>query len=369
MKKIIFLNRYSLYDSLLPALAKTAEVVCLLHESRTDLNIDCVRMVPVRYRAFGIAHFFNKIFRLQVIFPVYIANFERILAKEVPDVLVAIDFYHFSFWQALSYKIQNPEVKLVLMSETKAFPNGWVRRTIFSLFLRILQTKLNHIDQITVYTHQGESFFKKNLPDRHSVLMPVPIDVNVFTPSKEKVWLIENTLNILMNARYASYKRHEDLFLAVKKIKQLGKAVKVTCIGRSNQSKEHVERIVSEHGLSQEVEFLNSVSQAELVNLYQRHDVLVLPSYNEAIGMVVPEAMACGIPTITSDTVGANVYVKDGETGFVHPTGNVDALVQSLKKLYDEELLKKMGSAAHIRITNEFTVEILQNKFLKALKT
>ena len=115
------------------------------------------------------------------------------------------------------------------------------------------------------------------------------------------------------------------------------------------------------------VVFLEPVSHTKLVSVYHAHDVLVLPSYNEAIGMVVPEAMACGIPTITSDTVGANVYVQEGETGYVFPTSDVEALAQTLEKLCDPAELAKMGQAARERIETEFTIEKSAEKFRHAI--
>jgi glycosyltransferase involved in cell wall biosynthesis len=63
--------------------------------------------------------------------------------------------------------------------------------------------------------------------------------------------------------------------------------------------------------------------------------------------MVVPEAMACGIPVIVSDMVGAKQIVEEGRNGFIVPVGNVDALVHRMRWcIRNTYLLKKMSDAA-----------------------
>ena len=99
--------------------------------------------------------------------------------------------------------------------------------------------------------------------------------------------------------------------------------------------------------------------------LYQDHDVLVLPSYNEAIGMVVPEAMSSGIPTITSDTVGANVYVLPGKNGLIFETGNVKALKAALQEYVESPSLRyRHGAAAAEHVRDNFTASRIAERFL-----
>ena len=96
---------------------------------------------------------------------------------------------------------------------------------------------------------------------------------------------------------------------------------------------------------------------SEMPELYRAHDVLILPSYNEAIGMVVPEAMSCGRPTVTSDSVGANVYVKNGVTGFIFTTGDINSLAETLQKCCDQNKLKHMGAAARLHIIENYSAD------------
>ena len=75
-------------------------------------------------------------------------------------------------------------------------------------------------------------------------------------------------------------------------------------------------------------------NQSELPRYYAAADVLVLPSESESWGLVVNEAMACGLPAIVSNNVGcAPDLIEEGRTGFTFPLGDVGALSDRLAAL------------------------------------
>src|SRR5262249_19340883 len=59
--------------------------------------------------------------------------------------------------------------------------------------------------------------------------------------------------------------------------------------------------------------------------------MFTLPSRVDGFGMAVPEAMACGVPAIVSDMVGAKEVIEEGHNGFIVPSGNSDALVDRMR--------------------------------------
>jgi glycosyltransferase involved in cell wall biosynthesis len=101
------------------------------------------------------------------------------------------------------------------------------------------------------------------------------------------------------------------------------------------------------------VHALEPVDAAELRNLYDAADVLVVPSiqtrtFREPWGLVVNEAMNRKLAVICSDAVGAVAggLVQDGRNGMVVPAGDVRALSAAMQTLvHDEELRARMGQA------------------------
>ena len=107
------------------------------------------------------------------------------------------------------------------------------------------------------------------------------------------------------------------------------------------------------------VSFAGFLNQSEMPKAYAAADCLVLPSdFGETWGLVVNEAMVCGLPAIVSDRVGCGPdLVPDGVTGAIFPFGNVGELARRLVEMAtDHEGRKAMGEQAQKHV-NEYTVE------------
>jgi glycosyltransferase involved in cell wall biosynthesis len=99
--------------------------------------------------------------------------------------------------------------------------------------------------------------------------------------------------------------------------------------------------------------FKGSYPQRELRRLYAQGSVFVLASIADGFGMVVPQAMACELPVIVTENVGAADIVTSGKTGFVIPIRDVETLKQKILFMYEnQEICREMGIAACQSITN-----------------
>jgi glycosyltransferase involved in cell wall biosynthesis len=87
-----------------------------------------------------------------------------------------------------------------------------------------------------------------------------------------------------------------------------------------------------------------------LNDYYSLANVLVLPSLIEGLALVQLEAMACGIPIITTPNAGGSDIIQNGVEGFIIPIRSVDALQEKLEWCYqNQEVLAEMGKAARRR--------------------
>ncbi len=94
-------------------------------------------------------------------------------------------------------------------------------------------------------------------------------------------------------------------------------------------------------------------------------DVFVLPSYREGFGSVVIEAAACGVPAVASRIYGLTDAVDEGETGLLHPPGDVAALHETLARLCaDSGLRASLGEKARIRAGAHFSMACVTAELL-----
>jgi glycosyltransferase involved in cell wall biosynthesis len=119
------------------------------------------------------------------------------------------------------------------------------------------------------------------------------------------------------------------------------------------------------------VTFTGFLNQGEIASAYAAADFLALPSdAGETWGLVVNEAMACGLPALVSDRVGcAADLLSSGQTGFVHRCGDVASIAEGWRSLEaDPFARRKMGEAAARRVTAEYSVERAVQGTLAALR-
>lgn len=154
---------------------------------------------------------------------------------------------------------------------------------------------------------------------------------------------------ILFCAKLQPWKRPMDLLQAF--ASAAIQDAKLVFAGDGAQRAE-LEKEAAARGVSDKVEFLGFVNQSQLPRLYKAADLMVIPSRYEPFGLVVNESMLCGCPVIASDRVGAvRDLITHGETGYVYPHGNTNALATLLKSaLADPAHLQSIRERALQRI-------------------
>ncbi len=108
-------------------------------------------------------------------------------------------------------------------------------------------------------------------------------------------------------------------------------------------------------GVADRVHFLGY--RRDVPSILRQADVFVLPSRREGLGMAAIEAMACGLPLVSSNRHGINDYSIEGVTGFKHDPADSRGFAESIDKLLSNPTLrKKMGEKCR-EVAQEFTLE------------
>ena len=119
------------------------------------------------------------------------------------------------------------------------------------------------------------------------------------------------------------------------------------------------------------ITFAGFLNQTEITRAYLAADCLVLSSdYDETWGLVVNEAMVCGLPAIVSDRAGCGPdLIEDGETGLLYPFGDIRALAEKMLEMaQDTKKMKTMGKNARARILQEYNVARAADGVVEAVK-
>lgn len=95
----------------------------------------------------------------------------------------------------------------------------------------------------------------------------------------------------------------------------------------------------------------------DVPDLLPEFDVFALPSRYEGLPLVFAEAMSCGLSVVATDVVGVNEVVAAGETGFLVPSDDHEALAERIVQLVqDEDLRNRMGATGRKRVEEHFSI-------------
>jgi glycosyltransferase involved in cell wall biosynthesis len=111
-------------------------------------------------------------------------------------------------------------------------------------------------------------------------------------------------------------------------------------------------------------------NSALLKQLYFDSDIFCLPTYGDCLPMVLSEAGAAGLPSISTQVAGIPEIIANGDTGFIAPPGDVAALTQALVTLIDNpDLRLNMGESAMKRVAAQFAAERNAYRLLTLVKS
>ena len=101
----------------------------------------------------------------------------------------------------------------------------------------------------------------------------------------------------------------------------------------------------------------------EVPRVLEDVSVLLLPSFQEGLPTVVIEAMSCGIPSIAYDVGGVKEIIRDGETGYVVPQGDINGFVdKTLQLLSDRKRYELMRGLCFLRARTMYDWKVVTNK-------
>ncbi|WP_223033961.1 glycosyltransferase family 4 protein [Hanstruepera marina] len=269
----------------------------------------------------------------------------------------------------------------------------WARDMEFYTFLKtkfnipvIVSLRGAHINYTPIVEGHIAQLYKKYFPvvdGFHAVSVAIALEAQKYNAEPSKINLIHSPvprktfklfsnikknngpIKILSIGRFHWKKGYKYALDACSILKEKGIQFEYTIIS-SNKVSEEILFQMYQLDLVNQVKIVKGKTQNELFQVMKTYDVLLLPSLEEGIANVVLEAMALGLPVISTDCGGMTEVVKLNESGWLVPVRNPNAMAQAILDFQEtpENVVNSITQQAHDLVKKEFNKENCIEKFL-----
>lgn len=177
----------------------------------------------------------------------------------------------------------------------------------------------------------------------------------------------ERIERLLFFGRLVREKGIGDALTALGALARAGRSFSLRVVGSGNS--EHVRRLVREHGLEDKVELVAHQDDAGLARELARAQLAILPSHSESFGLSIAEAQAAALPVVAYAAGSVPEVVVDGQTAWLAPLGNLDALTTALAAALDSPTTAHArGLAGRERVARLFRWDRTAERVLTGLE-
>jgi len=256
-------------------------------------------------------------------------------------------------------------------------PIDWVMKNLNPHHWRILLTeKLNYkkgnYKKIVAVSYgvKKEIMQCYNVPEEDIVVIPNGIDLEEFNPKNRSLYFeeVRKEYNIPLDyfvLLFVGYRfHHKGLEFVIKAIAKI-KNEKIKLIVVGNDNKKPYEKLAKDLGVLDKVIFVGR--QMKVNKFYAASDIFVFPTFYEAFSLVTLEAIASGLPLLTTKVNGTEELITNGKEGFFI-NRDADDIAEKIKILIEDRNLYKDMSINARKRAEEYSWDNITNKYLELFK-
>jgi D-inositol-3-phosphate glycosyltransferase len=243
---------------------------------------------------------------------------------------------------------------------------AWWRKAMTEITSWLDDRALRSVDAIQVENHWMLDYARQLNQGRSVDLRYAPpgVDTDLFRPLAERC--LSRDRYILCVGRLDDPRKNVRLLLEAYAFlpQQIRDNVRLVLAGSAGPS-EVFWGCANALAVAGRVSYVPRPDAADLVRLYQHASVFALPSDEEGLGMVVLEAMACGVPVIATRGGGPDGIITDREDGYLVPLDDAFAMGGRLQELLcDGELNRRMGERARQTVLKRYDERVAGDVFV-----
>jgi glycosyltransferase involved in cell wall biosynthesis len=216
---------------------------------------------------------------------------------------------------------------------------------------------------------QGEhmlNFYSSN--PKINLCVSSSIYENQIVPPRQTC-LRSDECRLLSVGRLVSIKGHVDLIkaLAILKKKDSKCHYKLTLVGEGELKKSLCD-LAKELGVNEQLQFLGQLGRNEILEIFDDSDIFCLPSHSEGTPKVILEAMTRALPVVATNVGGIPTTVWHEQTGLLVPARNPEALASSIKRIFDDSILREKCILGGLSISRKHTVDKEWGKMMQIVQ-
>jgi glycosyltransferase involved in cell wall biosynthesis len=217
---------------------------------------------------------------------------------------------------------------------------------------------------ITINNEDYQRANKSFKAGRVEYIPGVGLDTKKFTnvtidksEKRKELGLPDNAFVVLSVGELNNNKNHETV---IKALATLNNPQINYVICGQGPLENYLKKMIKELGLEKQIYLLGF--RSDIAEICKASDVFVLPSHREGLGMAALEAMACGLPIVTSNIHGIVDYSVDGETGFTCSSTDINGFAVAIMKVYREVKLSERFKRNNIEKIKMFSTDKVKDK-------
>lgn len=202
-----------------------------------------------------------------------------------------------------------------------------------------------------------------------SVIIRPAIDPELFRPADEKRRSDDGRFRIVSTGTITWHKGYEYALTAVRRLADRGVPVQYDIIGHGPET-QRLLYTIQDLGLDDHVVRHGKLAPDDVRARLQQADVFLLSSLSEGISNAALEAMACGLPVVTTDVGGMSEAVTHGVEGFLVPSLDVETMAGALDRLWRAPALRQeMGATGRERVLRDFRLDDQTDAFVDLFRS
>lgn len=229
----------------------------------------------------------------------------------------------------------------------------------------LIRFLLNLSDIVIVLSNTWKEFFVQIVePDKVNVIYNA-VNSNFYNINKTTNQLNSSSVQILFAGYLSKDKGIYDILDSVPLLIKKHKNVKFVFAGAEDTpgELEIIKKRIIKNNIGNYVSFLGVLPKRGLISLYENSDIFILPSYIEGMPMTILEAMASGLPVISTPVGGISEVIIDGINGFLITPGDYVDLANKITMLVENnELCKTMSVNNRKKIKKDYSWDITSMK-------